>query len=98
MDESFKLATVAGAGSRPSVGVVAAAALHGLGGLGKTTLARAACDDPAIRTAFPDGVLWATLGQQPDLPRRQREGSQALDGDVTVAFSRESTRAESATW
>jgi hypothetical protein len=36
-------------GSRLQVGVVAAAALYGIGGLGKTVLARAAWADPTIR-------------------------------------------------
>ncbi len=40
-------------------------ALHGSGGFGKTTLARALCHDPAVWAAFPDGILWSTLGQQP---------------------------------
>jgi tetratricopeptide (TPR) repeat protein len=41
--------------------------LHGLPGCGKTTLAAVLAADPAIRQRFPDGVLWAGLGQQPDL-------------------------------
>jgi hypothetical protein len=69
-------------GSRPQVGIVSATALHGLGGLGKTVLARLAWDDPAIRAAFPDGVLWATLGQQPDLASIQRDWVIALHGDI----------------
>jgi hypothetical protein len=32
-------------------------------GFGKTTLAQAACMDPRVRSAFPDGVLWACLGE-----------------------------------
>lgn len=38
-------------------------ALCGAGGFGKTTLAQALATDPAIRTAFPDGVLWTTMGE-----------------------------------
>ena len=37
-------------------------ALHGMGGIGKSVVARALCDDPAVQAAFPDGILWATLG------------------------------------
>ena len=81
-------------GSRPAVGVVAATALHGIGGLGKTTLARAAWEDPAIQAAFPDGVLWATVGEQPDVARIQREWIRALGGDVTMVSSAESGRSE----
>ncbi len=81
-------------GSRPQVGVVAAAALHGLGGLGKTVLARAAWEDPAIRAAFPDGALWATVGQTPDIARIQREWIRVLGGDIALAASPETGRAE----
>jgi hypothetical protein len=81
-------------GSHAAVGVVAETTLHGMGGLGKTVLARAICDDPAIQATYPDGVLWATVGQHPDLARLQREWIQALGGDVTAAASPESGRAE----
>lgn len=42
-------------------------AIHGMGGLGKSTLAALVARDFEIQERFPDGVLWATLGQQPDL-------------------------------
>ncbi len=74
-------------GSRPSVGVVAATAVHGLGGLGKTIMARAICEDVSVRTAFPDGILWATLGQRPDIARIQREWIRVLGGDITTVTS-----------
>ena len=41
-------------------------ALKGLGGVGKTTVARALCWEERIVTAFPDGILWTTLGESPD--------------------------------
>lgn len=40
-----------------------ATALHGMGGIGKTVIARALCDDVVVQRAFPDGILWATLGK-----------------------------------
>ena len=50
-------------------GVPALCALWGMGGIGKTTLAAALAHDPDpdVQDRFPDGVLWATLGQQPDI-------------------------------
>jgi WD40 repeat protein len=71
--------------SHTSIGVVGATVLHGLAGVGKTVLARAICEDPAIRGAFPDGVLWATLGQHAEPLRHQREWIQALGGDQSGA-------------
>jgi hypothetical protein len=42
-------------------------AMRGWPGVGKTTLAATLAHDPDIRERFPDGVLWASLGQQPSL-------------------------------
>jgi hypothetical protein len=42
-------------------------AMRGWPGVGKTTLAAALAHDPDISARFPDGVLWASLGQQPSL-------------------------------
>jgi hypothetical protein len=81
-------------GSRPEVGVVAATALHGIGGLGKTVLARAAWEDPIIRAAFPDGILWATLGEKPAITRVQREWIGALGGSLVTVTSSESGQSE----
>jgi hypothetical protein len=48
-------------------GTLVVSAIQGLGGIGKSVLAAALAYEPAIRDRFPDGVLWVTLGQQPDL-------------------------------
>ncbi len=58
------------------------AVLHGMGGIGKTVIARALCNDQAVQEAFPDGILWATLGQTPDLVGQLRLWIQALGGVV----------------
>jgi hypothetical protein len=58
-------------------------ALHGMGGIGKSVAARALCDDLAVQAAFPDGILWATLGQTPDLLARLREWIDVLGGIVS---------------
>jgi hypothetical protein len=42
-------------------------AMRGWPGVGKTTLAAALAHDPEVTAQFPDGVLWASLGQKPDL-------------------------------
>jgi len=41
--------------------------MRGWPGVGKTTLAALLAHDPEIRVQFPDGVLWASLGQNPSL-------------------------------
>ncbi len=42
-------------------------ALSGAGGFGKTTLATALCHDEEIVQNFDDGILWVTLGQNPNV-------------------------------
>jgi len=48
-------------------GALVVSAVYGLGGIGKTTLVAALAHDPAVQARFPDGVLWVTLGQQPEV-------------------------------
>jgi NB-ARC domain/TIR domain/APAF-1 helical domain len=62
-------------------------ALHGMGGIGKSVIARALCDDLAVREAFPDGILWATLGQTPNLPSQLRLWIEALGGKMRTNVS-----------
>jgi hypothetical protein len=57
-------------------------ALHGMGGVGKSVMARALCEDENISQTFKDGILWARIGQQPDLVARLREWITALGGTV----------------
>ena len=49
-----------------------------MGGLGKTVLAIALARDHDIRRAFPDGIFWVTLGQEPALIVRQSQLIEAL--------------------
>jgi hypothetical protein len=61
-------------------------ALHGMGGIGKTVVARALCDDPEMQEAFPDGILWTTLGREVTdaaLRSKLREWIDALGGIVS---------------
>lgn len=50
-----------------SSGILVISAIHGLGGIGKTILATVLAHDPGVRNRFSDGILWATLGQEPDV-------------------------------
>lgn len=42
-------------------------AIRGWPGVGKTTVAAALAYDQDVKQAFPDGVLWTSLGQKPNL-------------------------------
>lgn len=43
------------------------AVVQGTPGIGKSAFLSKLAYDPEIRTAFPDGILWAALGPEPDL-------------------------------
>lgn len=43
-----------------------AVAVHGLPGIGKTTLLSALAHDPEVAARYPDGVLWTALGSRGD--------------------------------
>jgi tetratricopeptide (TPR) repeat protein len=47
-----------------------AAAIYGLGGLGKSTLAMALAHDCEVRRRYPDGILWVSVTQTPDIQTR----------------------------
>jgi tetratricopeptide (TPR) repeat protein/transcriptional regulator with XRE-family HTH domain len=49
-------------------GNVALRALNGLPGVGKTALAIELAHDHEIRAHFHDGILWAALGPEPNMP------------------------------
>ena len=48
-------------------GTLVVSAIYGLGGIGKSVLASKLAHDGVVQTRFKDGILWATLGQNPDI-------------------------------
>ncbi|BAY84685.1 regulatory protein [Calothrix parasitica NIES-267] len=53
-------------------------AIHGLGSVGKSTLVAALVHDEEVQNHFNDGILWATLGQNPNLLNLLSKWIQAL--------------------
>ena len=54
--------------SDPKVfGTLVVSAIYGLGGIGKSVLAAKLAHDDEVQAHFADGILWVTLGQNPDL-------------------------------
>ncbi len=49
-------------------GSIALTALNGLPGVGKTALSIALAHDDELRAHFRDGILWAALGPDPNIP------------------------------
>ena len=60
------------------------AVLHGIGGIGKTSLAIALAHHPDMRRVFPHGVLWVSLDRAPNLLQLQSAWGRAL-GDPQAA-------------
>ncbi len=56
-------------------------AIRGWPGIGKTTIAAVLAHDPDIATAFPDGVLWTSLGPRPNLFSELATWGRALGTD-----------------
>ncbi len=67
-------------------GTIQKIGVHGMGGIGKSVLATALARDDEVRRAFPDGVLWLTVGQNPpSLTGLQLQLARML-GDSPPAF------------
>ena len=64
-------------------------AMHGMGGVGKTTVAAALVNDNDVRAAF-EKILWVSVGQEPDVRELQatllaQTNKQKLSTDVADA-------------
>jgi len=68
-------------------------AIKGWPGVGKTTVAAALAYDAEIAAAFPDGVLWTSLGPTPNVLSELAAWGRALDIDLTRADSIEQASA-----
>jgi len=53
-------------------------AIKGWPGVGKTTIASALAYDPEVTKLFPDGVLWTSLGEHPDILSEMATWGRAL--------------------
>ncbi|MBV8833199.1 MAG: hypothetical protein JO108_28720, partial [Acidobacteriaceae bacterium] len=64
---------------------IALTALAGMGGIGKTVLAKALTEDQVVQRAFPDGIVWITAGKERkrDFIEKMREVAKALGDDLS---------------
>jgi len=64
---------------------IALTGIHGMGGIGKTVLAKALTEDEAVQQAFPDGIVWITAGRERrrDFVEEMREVAKALGDDIS---------------
>jgi len=70
---------------------IALTALEGMGGIGKTVLAQALFKDEVVREAFPDGLVWITVGREPtrDLAASLRQIAHALGAPANESVAPE---------
>jgi len=68
-------------------------ALQGMGGVGKSVIAAAFARACETLRAFRDGVVWLTLGQQPDIARNLMALGQAFNDDLKEYIDIESGKA-----
>src|SRR5258706_6106418 len=78
--ESFESPAGHGAGS---------IVLHGMGGLGKSVIVRALCEQMKIQERFADGILWVTLGQQPNIQTKLMEWIASLGSGIGTSENSE---------
>ncbi|MEM7113214.1 MAG: NB-ARC domain-containing protein [Chloroflexota bacterium] len=57
---------------------LAVVGLQGMGGIGKTVTAAELAHTKFVETRFPDGVIWLTVGREPDILKNQQELASAL--------------------
>ncbi|MEM9265924.1 MAG: NB-ARC domain-containing protein, partial [Cyanobacteria bacterium P01_F01_bin.13] len=60
--------------------------IQGMGGIGKSVLAAVIARDEDVRQAFPDGVFWVSVGQEPNVLSLQTELAREL-GETSPEFS-----------
>lgn len=77
-DDMNELKSRLGASKDGSTSLQILTAIKGWPGVGKTTIASALAYDPEISKLFPDGVLWTSLGDHPDVLSEMATWGRAL--------------------
>jgi WD40 repeat protein len=76
--DRIRSSVLAGAGKPVGITGTGRIGLYGMGGIGKSVLAAALARDEGVLKAFPDGVIWLIISQEPNIIARQRQVAQAI--------------------
>lgn len=67
--------------------------VHGMGGIGKTIAAQALCHNEIVQDAFPDGIVWLTIGNNPEnLTSAIRLAAKSLGATLDVSETFQETK------
>lgn len=66
---------------KPKASVQILTAIKGWPGVGKTTIASTLAYDPDVEKFFPEGILWTSLGQEPNILSEMATWGRALGTD-----------------
>lgn len=80
-DDLHKLKDNLGINGRAKTSIQILTAIKGWPSVGKTTIASALAHAPDIASKFPDGVLWTSLGESPDILSEMAAWGWALGKD-----------------
>ena len=67
---------------------IALTSVQGMGGIGKTVLVQALCEDPRVKAAFPDGIFWQSIGKESAYKMADRLRAVCLALNGNCEFSR----------
>ncbi len=67
--------------------------IQGLPGVGKSTIAASLAHDPELAAAYPDGILWTSLGEEPDVLSKLRAWAEVLHIEVDKTLTVETLSA-----
>jgi hypothetical protein len=83
--DEFRATLLGGESGAAGITTPSRVGLYGHGGVGKSVLACALARDEAVRLAFPDGIYWVGVGEDPKIPVLQERLANQLGVDITGA-------------
>lgn len=87
LDQLKKLVLSDGSEKVGIVGQSTKVGVRGMGGVGKSVLAAALAYDKQVRSVFPDGAIWITVGHKPDISMLQAQLVEFFEDRLPIFLS-----------